>query len=164
MVTMKPARAGRVIRATDRVFLIRTRGQQPTYFAVHDTARFTRSSFTMLMAFARESDASIWARSLDVYREERGAYPSREMARQTKRLAWVQDDACPAAPELDVVSMPFTDVVAMLTGTGVNCRLLHDGENMLHRTDVMQPFDRAAACSRLEHVLSLACEDEKSEK
>lgn len=159
ILTMKVARPGGTIRATDRVFLIRTPGQQPTYFAVHDTARFTRSSFTMLVAFARELDARIWARSLDVHKQERGAYPQRDVARQTRRLSWVDDDACPDAPTLDVVDMPFADVVGMLKGTGINCRLLYDGSNMVHRTDVMQPFDRAAACTRLEHSLTMACDE-----
>lgn len=157
----------RVIRATDRVFLIRTRGQQPqphhqpqtTYFAVHDMARITHTSCAMLVAFAREEDAHAWARSLDAHKQQHGAYPPRELPRQTKRLPWVREDACPDAPELDVVPMPFTDVLAMLKGTGVNCRLLHDGRNMVHRTDVVQHFDKAAVCSRLEHSLTLACGD-----
>lgn len=146
-----PQPAPRVIRATDRVFLIRTRGQQPTYFAVHDMARITHTSCTMLVAFAKEDDARAWARSLDAHKQRHGAYPQRELPRQTKRMPWVREDALPDPPELDVVPMPFTDVVAMLKGTGVNCRLLHDGRNMVHRTDVVQPFDKAAVCSRLEH-------------
>lgn len=150
---------GRGVRATDPVFLIRTRDPRPTYYAMHDMARLTHTSCTMLVAFAREADARAWARSMHAHKREHGAYPAREFRRQTRHLAWVRDDAGDDdATGLDVVPMPFTDALAMLKGTGANCRLLHDIRDLRHRTDVMQPFDKAAVCTRLEHDLSLRWE------
>lgn len=144
--------------AMDRVFLVQVRGPRPTWFALHDTAPVSRTSHTMLVAFAEEKHARQWACSLEKYADEHGGtYPPREFARQTKRLAWVRDAVDAAPDRLAVVEMPVAEVMALVKGTGMSYRLFQDPHNLGRRVDVVQAFDKAAVCNRLEHQLSLAC-------
>lgn len=149
------------LRPGDSVFLVRAPGPRPTWFTLHDMANQSQPSTSMVAAFMREDDAAALARGLEAYRGRHGRYPPREFARQTKRLAWLRDRAAAAAddgsdPEAaSVVQMPLSDVMTMLKGSGAYCRLLFDLDNLTHRIDLVQSFDKAAVCSKLEHDLSL---------
>lgn len=149
------------LRPGDSVFLVRAPGPKPTWFTLHDMPHQARPSTSMVAVFMREDDAAALARGLEAYRREHGRYPPREFARQTKRLTWLRDlqlveAAAGGVDEVaSVTEMPLSDVMAMLKGSGAYCRLLFDLDNLTHRIDLVQSFDKAAVCSKLEHDLSL---------
>lgn len=151
------------LRPGDSVFLVRAPGPKPTWFTLHDMAHQARPSTSMVAVFMRKDDAAALARGLEAYRREHGRYPPREFARQTKRLAWLRDvhgvEVAAGGDGVDeaasVAEMPLSDVMAMLKGSGAYCRLLFDLDNLTHRIDLVQSFDKAAVCSKLEHDLSL---------
>lgn len=152
------------LRPNDSVFLVRAPGPKPTWFTMHDMANQSRPSTSMVAVFMRREDAAALARGLEAYRGKHGRYPPREFARQTKRLPWLREldvqegdgDGAGAAEEAaQVVEKRLDDVMAMLKGSGAYCRLLFDADNLTHRIDLVQSFDKAAVCSKLEHDLSL---------
>ena len=160
MNNSKPFPAARGLRPGDAVYLVRAPGPRPTWFGMHDMANQAHPSRAMVAAFQQQEDALRLARGLEAYRAKHGRYPPREFARQTKRLAWLRERAAVAADAADVegvevVEMALGDVLAMLKGTGAYCRLLFELDNLTHRIDLVQSFDKAAVCSKLEHDLSL---------
>lgn len=157
---MKTFPAARGLRPGDAVYLVRTPGARPTWFGMHDMANQAHASRAMVAAFQRKEDALTLARGLEGYRAKHGRYPPREFAKQTKRLAWLRERVAVEADAVDVegvevVEMALGDVLALLKGTGAFCRLLFDLDNLTHRIDLVQSFDKAAVCSKLEHDLSL---------
>lgn len=152
---MAPARP--IVKATEHIYLVRTRTPE-TWYAFHEVKDASRPSSTMLAVFVDELAARSWAHSLEMYHAAHGRYPSRELPRRTRSLPWVMTLPRHAPPpqldRLDVVRMPFADAAAMLTGTGISCRMVLDPDNLRHKIDVEYRLDRAAMCSRLEHDLS----------
>ena len=138
-----------------RVYLVRTTTPaRPTWFAVHTVGPITKMTQTHLVAFTDRAHAEACAHGLEAYRDRHDAYPAREFSKWPAALDWMAETpASPAgSPHLEIVEMPMDDVLAMMTGTGLSCRLLRDPSNLRSKIDVKQPFDRAATCTRLTYL------------
>lgn len=122
-----------------------------TWYGLHlVTSPSCPSKTTLLTVFCNKSDAWRWAHGLSMYKEQHGEYPSREYMRLPKSFSWVQPaDSNHKLDGLEVVEMPFSQVMAMTKGSGVNCSVVINVDTPQQHIEIKQPFDRAAICSKL---------------
>lgn len=142
-----------LITANTVVYLIRPVGGR-TWYGMHDVSQAARPTST-LTVFCDEADARRWAHSMEVYMTKHGCYPAREYRRLPKRMTWLRPaGSCEAATldTLEVVEMPFSQTVAMVKGTGVQCAIMLDIDCPRQKIEVAQPFDRATVCAKLSHT------------
>lgn len=148
--------AHNMLGAHTPVYLIKPLASR-SWYGLHDMSRPTRPT-TSLTVFCDEADARRWAHSMEAYRARHGNYPPREYTRLPKAFAWVQPvqqgRELGALDALEVVEKPFSDIMAMTLGSGVNCSIMLDIDSPRQKIEITHPFDRAAVCSRLNLVVS----------
>lgn len=136
-----------------RMYLLRTKSKaSPTWYGVHIIGPITKLTHTHLLAFSERAHAHSYARALELHRAKHGAYPNREFFKWPKAHEWMEADGTVEVSDIEVVETTMADVLAMMKGTGVSCRLLVDPADMRRKIDVKQPFDKAATCARLEQA------------
>ena len=138
-----------VVRASNQLYLLRLTTERPSWYGFHGVSPITRSSHTILVAFDDETHAHCWAGSLEAYERAHGMYPTREFSRPLEKLDWMLDTQPQQLDKLEVIQMPFGEVMSMIKGTGMACRVVLDPHNLEHKTDVCLTFNKAATCARL---------------
>ena len=163
---MRPPVPLQSVKASQPVYLIQLRdAHRPMWYAFHTTGPLTKLAHTVLVSFSSKDDATLWAHSLESYQAQHGSFPMRDYMRMPKQLDFVKEfhaslGSCEqerhaemrhrALRQLEVVKMPFTDVVGMTQGTGMTARVVMNPFNLTQKMDVRLTFDKAATCSRLE--------------
>lgn len=108
----------------------------------------------MLVVFGEEARARQWAVSLEAFRDTHGAYPPREFATEPpEAFAWLRTSRFSGSRELrdlEVADMAFSEVVGMMRGTGLHCRLLMDDRVL----DIRHAFDVHTVRRYLERGLA----------
>lgn len=143
------------VKATTKVYLLqrKTNSGRPEPYTVHMASSVPRMAYTVVLAFGTEAHAASWAHSMEAYHVQHGSYPPRVYTKWPETMEWMQRARGTELTSLEIAEMTVADVLNMLAGSGVGCRVTLNAFQLSNKVDLRGRYSRAATVSWLCRML-----------